>query len=137
MNPLKLQTEFDNRSYVPGDVLRGTASWQMDESREMIVRLFYYTSGRGTRDVEIVETKTFAPSTAGGESFEFTLPEGPYTFSGQLISLIWALERESIKGKGATERIEFVLSPSGQEIDLATYTTDEMARPKTVFKFGK
>ena len=56
----EIRTEFDNRAFVPGETLRGIVSWRVAETpREVSLRLFCYTEGRGTQDVEIVETKTF------------------------------------------------------------------------------
>jgi hypothetical protein len=53
----------------------------------------------------------------GQEKFEFALPEGPQSFSGKLISLIWAVELVVEKSK-ESQRIEFVLSPFDAEIVL-------------------
>ena len=49
----------------------------------------------------------------------FVLPPAPYSFSGKLISLIWAVEvvAEGIK---EASRLEFTLSPDGREITLSS-----------------
>ena len=48
-----------------------------------------------------------------------TLPAGPYSFSGRLISLIWALELVAEPGNHVA-RVEITLGPDGQEVVLAT-----------------
>jgi len=121
MAKLSIKTELDNLAYTPGDTLRGEVTWKVDlikNSNGGEVRLFYYTSGKGTRDVEAIETIVVdIKRETGGQSFEFQLPNEPHSFSGKLVSLIWAVEFQVLESD-ETERLEFVLSPSGQEIDL-------------------
>ena len=123
----EIRTEFDNRSFVPGETIRGTVTWQTGETPSTIqLRLFHYTRGRGTQDVEIIEEREFpAPMSSGSESFAFALPQGPYSFSGKLVSLLWALELV-VGEKGPVERWEFQLSPTGEEVDLYRYAHAEM-----------
>jgi len=47
--------------------------------------------------------------------FRFRLPEGPYSFSGKLISLLWAIEVVASPGDMAG-RAGIVVSPSGREV---------------------
>ena len=57
------------------------------------MRLFWYTRGKGTEDVGLVDTVAFPnPQTTDQRTFRFALPEAPYSFSGKLISIIWAIE---------------------------------------------
>jgi hypothetical protein len=49
------------------------------------------------------------------------LPEGPYSFSGKLISLIWALELACSPGS-ETVRREITVSPTGHEIVLGEHS---------------
>ena len=103
---------------------RTLGSFEEDEKGEL--RLFYYTSGKGSRDVETLETKSVdILSPSGSQKFEFQLPLQPYSFSGRLVSLIWALEFELLKAN-ETERLEFTLSPSGQEIDLYAHSSGDL-----------
>jgi hypothetical protein len=50
-------------------------------------------------------------------SFRFRLPEAPYSFSGKLISLVWALELVLEPSKEVTRR-EIIVAPGGQEVHL-------------------
>ncbi|MEM9480628.1 MAG: hypothetical protein AAGA58_13315 [Verrucomicrobiota bacterium] len=130
-----IQTELDNTQFVPGQVLKGRVGWQSGDPVDRAeLRLFYYTKGRGTRDVEVVDrTEWQSPSPIAQQNFEFPLPEGPYSFSGKLISLIWALELIVDPGEH-TERLEFTLSPSGEEIDLYRYPVPEELDKKSMAK---
>ena len=83
------------------------------------VRLFWYTRGKGTEDVELVDTVAFPnPQTTDQRTFRFALPEAPYSFSGKLISIIWAIELIVEPGR-SVERREIVMSPSGREVVVA------------------
>ncbi len=121
MAELEIKTELDNLAYTPGETLRGEVTWKVDlmkNSNGGEVRLFYYTSGKGDLDVETIETHSVDIITeSGSQKFEFSLPKEPYSFSGKLVSLIWAVEFQVLESD-ETERLEFVLSPNGVEIDL-------------------
>jgi len=117
----EITTELDVKSFAPGESLSGQANWMSSgpiTSAEL--RLFYYTEGRGTQDVELVETQQMQVPGA----FAFQLPDGPYSFSGRLITLAWALELIIHPGDSVT-RLNFVLSPSAEEIDLTRYKIPE------------
>ena len=126
---LKIFTELDNRVFVPGEEISGRVEWSggvssVDPSKQVSaeVRLFFYTSGKGSRDVEIVATQRMEGIGASGESeFCMKIPEAsPPSFSGQLVSLEWALEFQ-IEESGETERCEITVSPTGAEIALYKY----------------
>lgn len=129
----EIRTEFDNRAYVPGEIMRGEVSWRVNETpKSVALRLFYHTEGRGTRDVEVVETREFdAPTSVERRAFEFVLPSGPYSFSGKLVSLIWALELV-VGEDGPVESLTFVLSPTAEEIDLHRHAHADMPKYNTI-----
>ena len=109
----------DNRTALePGQTVVGEASWQVDRAKSVQVRLFWYTAGKGTRDVQIVDSKPIAePAPNGQTSFSLQLPDQPYSFSGKLISLIWAVELVIEPGDHSA-RAEFVMGPGGREVTL-------------------
>ncbi|MCB0334631.1 MAG: hypothetical protein KDD55_14100, partial [Bdellovibrionales bacterium] len=74
--------------------VRGRAEWFLDSAPDEVeVTLFWHTSGKGTEDVEVVDSVAHAhPSSQGEMSFSFQLPAEPYSFSGTLITLAWAIE---------------------------------------------
>ncbi len=119
MPSLTIQLESDKTAFRPGDRVAGTVSWQLeDQPKQVELRLLWYTQGKGDEDAGLVETTTFAqPSQADRRSFHFTLPAAPYSFSGSLISLTWALEL-STQPDDQCERREITMTPTGQEILL-------------------
>lgn len=106
-------------AFLPGDVLTGVAAWHFPKApRDVEVRLVWSTRGKGTQDAAIVAVeKVERPEAAGRHEFQFQLPEEPPSFSGKLISLVWAVELVA-KGVSEAPRAEFVLSPTGREILL-------------------
>ena len=139
----KIFTELDTRVFVLGEEISGRVEWSggdssVDPNKQVSaeVRLFFYTSGKGSRDVEIVATHRMEGIGESGESeFRMKIPEAsPPSFSGQLVSLEWALEFQ-IETSGETERCEITVSPTGQEISLYKY--DDGNLPKyTDFAIG-
>ncbi len=119
MTTLRIDLEGDRRWFLPGDTVTGSIVWRLDEPADAIeVRLFWHTSGKGSEDVEIVDSiHTEAHGLAGERAFSFHLPLGPYSFSGSLITLSWALDLVALPG-GQTERVELVVAPIPVEIRL-------------------
>ena len=122
MDKLTLALKDDKVTFAPRETLRGTAQWNLDANpRHLELSLFWYTAGKGTRDVGVIETLRFdEPGASGSKDFSFTLPEGPCSFSGRLISLIWAIEL-TCSPDSKTVRREIALSPSGHEIVLGEH----------------
>ena len=82
------------------------------------LRLFWYTQGKGDQDVGVVATVPFPePASQDRRDFRIPLPLGPYSFSGKLISLMWALEVVAEPGSRAG-RLEITVSPTRREIQL-------------------
>ena len=82
----------------------------------MELRLLWYTSGKGDRDLEVVaKIAVMKPDASGRQRFHFDPPGGPYSFSGTLISVVWAIEAVTIP-LSESQITEFTLAPSGNEI---------------------
>lgn len=107
-SPLQLQAE----RYAPGERLEGRIA--TEAGRRLRVRLLWYTEGKGSRDVHTVAARELD---AGAEHFSFDLPESPYSFSGTLISLVWAVEVEDVE-RGDAVRQTFVMSADREEVRL-------------------
>ncbi len=118
---MSVQIEIDEGrdAFVPGEKLTGTAQWQLPKPpRAVELRLLWSTRGKGTEDAGLVESIRFEdPRPEEKRPFRLRLPEGPYSFSGQLISLVWALELVAAPSQEAA-RAEFVMAPDRQAVRL-------------------
>lgn len=119
MDWIQVDTADGRLSFLPGETVEGVASWHLDPPLESVeLRLFWYTEGKGDQDVQIVETVSFGqPGADDRRAFRVRLPAGPYSFSGKLISLTWALEVVAEPGTRAGRAL-LVVSPTGREILL-------------------
>ena len=119
MDWIDVSTRDGRLSFRPGEAIEGTVSWHLDEApRSVELRLFWYTEGKGDRDLEIVTTLPFeAPGTEDRRGFQILAPAEPWSFSGKLISLTWALEAVAEPGAKAA-RTEILISPTGSEVWL-------------------
>ncbi len=118
--PLSIAINEDRRKFSPGENLAGRVTWTVDaDPKSAELRLFWYTSGKGTQNVGVVQRIPFgAPQRSDRRDFSLMLPREPYSCSGSLISIIWALEL-IIEPHSRTERVEFTMGPNGSEVILA------------------
>lgn len=135
MITLRIELADDRSWFLPGGQLEGRVVYRLDEPPEAVeVRLFWHTSGKGTEDVEIVDMQRFEGMGPHGEgAFAFTLPLGPYSFSGSLITLAWSLELVALPG-GETERLDIVVAPTPVEVRLTSLGRQPSGQ---VFTLGK
>ena len=69
-------------------------------------------------EFEIVQGQMFhAPRSMDEREFKFALPHDPYSFSGKLISVCWAIEL-IIEPGSHVQRCEIVMSPTGKEVQI-------------------
>ncbi|HPO15087.1 MAG TPA: hypothetical protein PLI09_16715 [Candidatus Hydrogenedentes bacterium] len=118
---LILTIDDNLREFAPGQVIEGIAGWQDEAApKDAVLRLFWYTEGRGTQDVNVVAEKEFAmfPS-AYEERFQLILPDQPYSYSGAITSIQWALELVLNKGKDVV-RVDILVSPWTEKLTLAS-----------------
>ena len=125
MNEISLELRGGTTAFTPGQEVAGSVRWRLDPRPESIeVRLFWRTQGKGTEDSEIVEVERLGVSSESGEQeFRLRLPDGPYSFSGKLISLLWAIEAVALPSQQAFHQ-EITMSPTGREVLL--FGVDEM-----------
>lgn len=121
MGKLSIELKDGKHAFAPGEQVEGRIEWSLDSNlRALELSLLWHTSGKGTRDVRVLHTHRIdSPGSFGLDKLSFTLPPGPYSFSGKLISLIWALELTCTPGD-ETVRQEIVVSPTGREILLTS-----------------
>ena len=120
MSSLTITLDRAFGAFYPGEVVTGRATWRLNKNPGAVeLRLFWYTEGKGDFDMELVDTYAFSSTSAQGEEdFSVTLPDMPYSFSGKLISIIWAIELVAQPGDHMA-RTEIVMSPTGREMLLS------------------
>ena len=116
---LTLRINQDPNTLVPGQVIDGVAGWRLDDApKDALLRLFWFTEGKGTCDVGVVEELTLPHHLAElSGTFRFTIPAAPYSFCGQLITLKWAIELLVDKGD-LVERLDLIVSPWVEQVSL-------------------
>lgn len=119
MTELTIELTEDRTGFTPGEEVSGTVSWTTDQTGEEIeLRLFWFTRGKGTEDAGVVEKIQFdRPLPHETRPFRFRLPAGPYSFSGRLVSLVWALELVAVTSKTVVRR-EIEVGPDRREVRL-------------------
>jgi hypothetical protein len=119
MTRLELATADDGRWFRPGAEIQGTATWRLDLAPDSLeIRLFWYTAGKGTRNVEVVGSVSIeTPGNDGRRDFRLRVPEGPYAFTGRLVTLAWAIELVALPSEDTT-RLDLVIGPQPVEIDI-------------------
>lgn len=117
---IRIELRGGRTAYSCGDKITGLVRWSdLPSSAERLeIRLIWYTKGKGDRDVSIEAQRAVATSQPNAEEkFEFIAPNGPYSFSGKLISLIWAIEVVVFPGRDA-EMVDIVIAPEQREVLL-------------------
>ena len=121
---LQLDLHDDQRAFRPGEPVEGVISWTMNgrpKSAEVV--LFWFTEGKGTRDTRIVDRMRIeSPAPDDSHIFSLRLSDQPYSFSGTLISLQWAVEAILEPGHHVQRRV-LTVSPTRKEIDLRKLAT--------------
>ncbi len=115
-----IRIHLQEQALEPGSELEGRVEWVAErESIESVsISLLWYTEGKGTEDVEVVQHRQVSrPSMQGDHDFSFRLPDFPWSFSGTLISLVWAVEA-SLEPDGAVERVTLVSAPEAREVEI-------------------
>jgi len=117
-----LELQMRGTEFRPGETLEGVVCWNLaDVPAGLTVRIRWTSGGRARPVTRVVSSQTL-PATApkGNASFQFTLPEAPYSFSGEHISLQWNVEAiAALHGAeaGSSNR-PFTLSSDGNTIRL-------------------
>ena len=119
MSILRITTDGTQTWFKPGATIAGDTSWHLDGEAEAVeVRLFWYTRGKGTQDVVVVDfLRVDHPEPSGHRRFGFAIPNGPYSFSGTLITLSWAVELVVFPGED-TARLDLVVGPQPIEVSI-------------------
>ena len=126
-------------AFGPGERIGVEARWWVPEPAKRIeLRLVWYTSGRGDQDVNVVTVEPLLEAPEGGVGQQgsrvvsLELPREPYSVSGKLITLSWAVELVVDDGHAST-RTDIVIAPESREITL---TEVEGSEDRAAFRLG-
>lgn len=121
MNRLSIQLQQAPPAFAPGDVIEGRAEWTLEQPADaVIVRLFWFTEGKGERDVGIADEVRFDhPPAQYTSEFQFTAPEEPWSYDGSLLSIQWGIE-VVCEGNRDSERVILVIAPNRSTVRPAS-----------------
>lgn len=124
---LKIEVHDNQTVFRSGQPIQGNVRYEDRTSGDqtLSIRLFWYTTGKGDRDVQIVDTVDVdwpevdwsGAVTKGRLPFEFVAGHRPHSMSGKLIAVSWAIEA-IVYPSQATVIHEIVISPTGRPIVL-------------------
>ena len=129
---IKISFNEPSATFAPGDPINGTVTWKSvsEDTSHFEIRLIWFTSGKGSIDVEVVDSISVAKTAAAGETeFKFTAPTRPFSFSAKLISLNWSVEVVEFPSCDGHKQ-NFVLSSDRNEIFLKkSFDSDLIKKP--------
>jgi hypothetical protein len=110
-----ISIEPNTRQFEPGATITARVQWSdLRDNDRLVVRLFWFTTGKGDRDIEIVsEVPLQATGTSGQEVVKLTAPAWPFSYSGKMVSIQWAIEVVRLPGEDA-QTVELVIAPDGR-----------------------
>ena len=125
MSDMNITPHDGGAAFEPGGRISGEVYWRMDEQADSIeARLLWYTEGKGSMDSAVVQTVAFDhPAMEETRPFEMTLPIEPYSCSGKLVSILWAVELVALPTM-ENIRLSLTMGPGGREIVLGTVKPD-------------
>jgi hypothetical protein len=119
MNGMSIEVVGGESGFEPGTPIEVDVAWDLERMPDAVeLRVVWNTSGKGDTDVGVAGTERFvSPPPRDSRRVAVTLPVAPYSFSGKLISLIWALELVALPQEEST-RVEITIAPGGQEVNI-------------------
>lgn len=117
MNSISVETSDGRTAFEPAEEISVDVGWDFDEAPEAIeLRLVWNTSGKGTTDVEVAGAERIEePLGRNSRRLAVVLPRSPYSFSGKLVSIVWALEAVALPQK-TSSRFEIIVAPNKAEV---------------------
>lgn len=117
---IEIRMNDSKTQFAPYALIEAEVKWSNIEPTDSIkVELFWNTRGRGSVNAHTAETIEIPVTgqSSGRKSISIHAPIGPYSFSGQLISLIWFL---AARGKSDSDHaeVELIIAPGEKEIKI-------------------
>ncbi len=119
MSPLSILLDDGRTEFEPGETISASIEWSLPNPPDSVeLRAVWNTVGKGSRDLGIEHSITFdSPNPSDSRRVEVPLPSAPYSFSGKLVSLVWALELVALPSRKSCRR-EITIAPGGSEVIL-------------------
>ncbi len=125
---ISIHLHDEQTGFAPGGTIAGEVRWnQLPVSDKTVIslELAFRTEGKGTSQREVFHELEWPVTMAkGNESFTIEAPNWPWSFSGKLVSILWALD--AWQGNEHAEAVPVTISPNGDEMDLYSYDIDEI-----------
>jgi len=117
MSLIEVQTEGGRTAFEPGESITGSASWDLPGPPSSLdVCLIWIAKGAGTQESGVgARVAIDAPQSRDRRNFELPAPDGPYSYAGRLLSIVWSVEVQAEPG-GRSGRAELVIAPGGQPL---------------------
>lgn len=116
----------------PFETVAGRVEWRLEAPpKDLELRLCWFTRGRAQEESETVEALPLGDAASGLREFSFVLPGSPWSVSGRLIEIGWALEVVA-KKQGGLALEELVVSPDRKVRELG-----EVLEPVSGGKAGR
>lgn len=119
MTQIAIQPDDNRTGFEPGETISALIEWSLADQPDSIeLRVVWNTVGKGTTDVGIEHAIMIdSPNQSDSRRVDVPLPKAPYSFSGKLVSLVWALELV-VSPSGESYRREITIAPGGSEVEL-------------------
>ena|ERR1700722_18982143 len=119
MNDLTLDLAGQS-AFEPGQTVPVTAKWNLKTPLDAVeLRVVWNTAGPNDVDLQIAESvRIKSPNPTDSRQITLAMPRQPYSFSGKLISIVWALELVAIPSLEST-RTEITIGPGGRAVRLS------------------
>ena len=126
MTQLAIQLDDNRTGFKPGETISALIEWSLADQPDSIeLRVVWNTVGKGTTDVGIEHAITIdSPNQSDSRRIDVPLPKAPYSFSGKLVSLVWALELVVSPSRESC-RQEITIAPGGSEVQLRRTSEQE------------
>lgn len=113
-------------SWKPGETLEVEVAWSADQPVEEVeARLLWRTEGRGDEEDGVVASERWPTTgTSGDRELQFTLPTGPWSYQGELLTIQWLVDAV-LWPSGEQTQVEITLSPTGEAVRPLLHETVE------------
>jgi len=117
MDPLRIQLDGERTCFAPGETLKLIVAWKLAQSAEALeLRLSWFTQGRTTAEMAVVETRRIEnPGLEGQQQLELKAPGFPFSFRGVLFEISWALDLISFPSENVVRQL-IVIAPNAKAV---------------------